>query len=84
MLKEQAALIATITQPDFNELVALMQSGDAGAQAAIELIMKHAAENGTKLDTSQVKAKLRWKLEKFDGDYSPEKTPFEVIEGEDE
>jgi len=61
-----------------------MRSGDEGARAAIELVMRHAAENGTKLDTSQVKAKLRWKLEKFDGDYSPEKTPFEVIEGEDE
>ena len=83
-MQQQAALIETLTQPDFDQLVALMQSGDEGARTAIELVMRHAAENGTKLDTSKVKARIRWRLEKFDGDYSPEKTPFEVIEGEDE
>jgi len=32
-------------------------------------------------DSLKVSAKITFKLEKFDGEYSPDKTPIEVIEG---
>jgi len=79
VLREVHAKLANVTQGEFDELVARMKAGDQEVQGLIAQIIA----SGTKLDTSQVKTQVRWKLEKFEGEYSPEKTPFEVIEGED-
>jgi hypothetical protein len=35
-------------------------------------------------DTNGLRIKVKWKLEKFDGEKRPDSLPVEVLEGEDE
>lgn len=51
-------------------------------EKAAEIDALIAQMEGGKRDTLNVSVGIAYRLEKYDGDYSPDKTPVETVEGE--
>lgn len=51
--------------------------------AAIDRLIAEVAAGTRPAEGLNIKVGIKYRLEKFDGDYAPDKAPVEVIEGTD-
>lgn len=69
--------------PTTERALALLRDLWPEKAAEYEAALIASAGDKSGIDAPKLKINIHYKLEKFEGDYSPDKKPFDVIEGED-